>query len=152
MSDSSVTPWTVAHQVPSVHGISQMRILEWVAISFSTGSFWPRDPTHIFCIGRQVLYYWATREAQILGEIFIFKLCCCCFVVKSCLTLLWSRELWPTRLICPWDLSGKNTGVGCHFLLHGIFLIQGSNPYLLHWQAGSSLLSHEGSLYLNYTL
>ena len=36
--------------------------------------------------------------------------------------------------------SGKNTGVGCHFLLQGIFLTQGSNPRLLcllHWQMGS---------------
>ena len=28
----------------------------------------------------------------------------------------------PTRLLCPWDFPGKNTGVGCHFLLQGIFL------------------------------
>jgi len=35
----------------SVHAISKARILEWVAISFSGGSFWPRDQTHIFCIG-----------------------------------------------------------------------------------------------------
>ena len=34
----------------SVHGIFQARILEWVAISFSRGSSWPRDQTHIFCI------------------------------------------------------------------------------------------------------
>ena len=26
--------------------------------------------------------------------------------------------LWPTRFLCPWDFPGKNTGVGCHFLLH----------------------------------
>ena len=47
----------------SVHGISQARILEWVAISFSWGSFWLRDRTHGSCIGRWVLYHWATREA-----------------------------------------------------------------------------------------
>ena len=35
------------------------------------------------------------------------------------------------------DFSGKNTGVGCHLLLWGIFLIQGSNLSLLHWQADS---------------
>ena len=34
----------------SVHGILQARILEWVAISFSRGSSWPRDRTHIFCL------------------------------------------------------------------------------------------------------
>ena len=44
--------------------------------------------------------------------------------------------LWT---VCPWDSSGKNTGVGCHALLHEIFLTQGLNPCLLHflhWQAG----------------
>ena len=39
--------------------------------------------------------------------------------------------LWPSRLLCPWDSPGKNTGVGCHFRLQGIFLTQGSNPHLL---------------------
>ena len=41
----------------SVHGISQARIPEWVAISFSRGSFRPRDPTPVFCIGRRILYH-----------------------------------------------------------------------------------------------
>ena len=43
----------------SVHGISQARILEWVAIPFSRGSFWPRAQTQVSCvssIGRQILY------------------------------------------------------------------------------------------------
>ena len=36
------------------------------------------------------------------------------------------------QLLCPWDSPGKNTGVGCHFLLQRIFLTQGSNPGLPH--------------------
>ena len=36
------------------------------------------------------------------------------------------HELQPTRLLCQWDSPGKNTGVGCHFLLQDIFLTQGS--------------------------
>ena len=40
--------------------------------------------------------------------------------------------LQPTRLLCPWDSPGKNTGVGCHFLLQGIFPTQESNPGLPH--------------------
>jgi len=48
----------------SVHGICQARILEWVANSFSRGSSQPRDWTHVSCIGRQILYHWATREAR----------------------------------------------------------------------------------------
>ena len=44
------------------------------------------------------------------------------------------------QILCPWDSPGKNTGVGCHALLQGIFSTQGSDLslfYLLHWQAGS---------------
>ena len=44
----------------SVPGISQARILEWVAISSSRGSSQPRDQTRVSCIGRLILYYWAT--------------------------------------------------------------------------------------------
>ena len=51
----------------SVHGLSQARILGWVAISFSRGSSQPRDWTCISCItctGRQILYHWALWKAQ----------------------------------------------------------------------------------------
>ena len=44
---------------------------------------------------------------------------------------LQSHGLEPMRLLCPWDSPGKNTGVGSHFLLQGIFLTQGLNPGLL---------------------
>ena len=44
----------------------------------------------------------------------------------------------------PWDSPGKNTGVGCHFLLQGIFLTQGSNPGLLHCRQTSSLSEPPG--------
>ena len=47
----------------SVHVILQAKSLEWVAISFSMRSAQPRDWTHVSCIGRQILYHWATREA-----------------------------------------------------------------------------------------
>ena len=52
------------------------------------------------------------------------------------------------QVLCPWDSPGKITGVGCHFLLQGIFLTPGSNPHLLcllRWQADSLPLSHLGS-------
>ena len=70
-----VAPWTVGCQAPlsmefvdcnlpgsSVHGIFQAKTLEWFAISFSRESSWPRDWTCVSCIGRWVLYHWATRE------------------------------------------------------------------------------------------
>ena len=46
----------------SVHGISQARTLEWVAISFSRGPTSPRDRTQSCCIGRRFLYRWANRK------------------------------------------------------------------------------------------
>ena len=57
----------------------------------------------------------------------------------------------PARLLCPWDSLGKNTGVGCHALLQGIFLTQGSNPGVLQADCRQTLyhLSHQGSLYNN---
>ena len=48
----------------SVHEISQARILEWVAISFSRGSSWPRNQTHVSRTGRWILCCWANRESQ----------------------------------------------------------------------------------------
>ena len=63
-----------------------------------------------------------------------------------------SQELSPARLLCPWDFPGKNTGVGCNFLLQGIFPTQGSNLCLLHWQAGSLPLSHQRSPPKNYLI
>ena len=51
----------------------------------------------------------------------------------------------PIRLLCPWDFPGKNTGVGCRFLLHGTSMTQGSKPCLLHWWADSLPLSHRES-------
>ena len=54
---------------------------------------------------------------------------------------------WTARLLCPRDSAGKNTGVGCHALLQGIFPTQGSNLCLLrllHWQAGSLPLAPPG--------
>ena len=51
----------------------------------------------------------------------------------------------PASLLCPWSFPGKNTGVGCHLLLQGIFLTQGLDPRLECWQVDSLQLSHLGS-------
>ena len=52
-------------------------------------------------------------------------------IAKSCPTLLWPHGLQPARLLHLWDIPVKSTGVGCHFLLQGIFLIQELNPHIL---------------------
>ena len=53
--------------------------------------------------------------------------------------------LWPSRLLCPWKSPDKNTGVGCHALLQGIFPTQGSNLGLLHCRWILHCLSHQGN-------
>ena len=58
---------------------------------------------------------------------------CCCLVAKSCLTLLWPHGQEPARLLHPWDFPGKNTEMGCHFLLQRIFLTQRLKLSLWHW-------------------
>ena len=50
----------------------------------------------------------------------------------------------PTRLVSLWNSPGKNTGVGCHFLLLGIFPTLGPNPGL-HCSWILYCLSHQGS-------
>ena len=89
------------------------------------------------------------RNSNLENCISYLLYCCCCLVAKWCSTLLWPNGLQPTRLLCPWDFPGKNTGVGCHFLLKGIFLTQGLNPHLLHWQVDSLPLSIRVSHYRN---
>ena len=66
----------------------------------------------------------------------------CSFVSDS----LQLHGLQPTRLLCPWDSSRKNTGVGCHSLLQGTFLTQGVNLGLLHCRWIIYHLSHQESL------
>ena len=70
---------------------------------------------------------------------------CVSLVVQSCLTLFDPMNYGPPGPSVHGDSLGKNTGVGCHFLLQEIFPTQGSNPHLLHWQVDSLLLCHLGS-------
>ena len=72
-------------------------------------------------------------------KILNIKLPCVC--VLSCFSPVWHFvTLWTVvrQPFCLWDSPGKNTGVGCHFLLQGIFPTQGSKLHLLwllHWEA-----------------
>ena len=72
------------------------------------------------------------------------SVCGCCLVAKKCPTLCDSMDCsLPGSSVH--GISQAHTGEGCHFLLEGIFLTQGSNPHLLHWQAVSLPLSLQGS-------
>ena len=70
--------------------------------------------------------------------------------LQSCPTLCDPIDpIGPIKLLCPWNSPGKSTGVGCHFLLQGIFPTQGLNPHLLcvlYWQVGSLPLALPGKL------
>ena len=79
-------------------------------------------------------------------SLLLWTLACVCSVMSDSLR---PHGPQPTRLLCPWNFPGKNTGLGCHFFLQGIFLTLGSNLHLLcllHWQAHSLPLAPSGSL------
>ena len=59
---------------------------------------------------------------------------CCCLVTSVMSASVWPYGLQPARLPCPWDSLDKSARVGCHALLQGIFLTQGSNLGLLHFR------------------
>ena len=71
------------------------------------------------------------------GNIPMSDICFCLFLLLSlysCKVMLNSLRphgLQIARLFCSWDFPGNNTGVGCHFLLQGIFRTQGQNLHLL---------------------
>ena len=69
VSNSLYDPMDWSLPGPSVHGISQARILEWIPISFSRGSSQPRDQTHISCLAGRFFPSGATWEAP--GEVCI---------------------------------------------------------------------------------
>ena len=80
------------------------------------------------------------QDIQRLGKRFST---CCAKLPQLCLTLQ-TYGPQPAMLLCPGGFPGKNTGDGCHFLLQGIFLTQGLNLCLLHWQASSLPLTPPG--------
>ena len=69
---------------------------------------------------KRALHPWPQncRKTQMLRDpdnLSLALSCCCCSVVSDSFR---PQGLQPARLLCPWDSPGKNTGVGCHFLLH----------------------------------
>ena len=69
------------------------------------------------------------------------SLCCLVSVVSDSFV---TPGLWPDGLLWPWESPGESTGVGCHFILQGIFPTQGSNLGLLHGQVDSLPLRPPG--------
>ena len=111
------TPWTVDHQTPLSIGFPRQEY--WNGLLFpSPGDLphpgiKPQSPTlqppgkmlkHAGVSGIQIICKCKQLQNQLLSA-------------QSCLTLLRFHGLYPARLLCPWYFPGKNTGVGCHFLL-----------------------------------
>ena len=68
----------------------------------------------------------------------------CVLVAQSCPTLCNPMDCSPARLLCPWNSPTKNTGVGCHSLLQGLFPTRGLNLGLLHCRQILYHLSYQG--------
>ena len=115
--------------------ILQARILEWVGFPFSRGSSRPRDQICVSCTAGRFF----TTESPGKPEV---------KVAQPCPTLCDPMDCTPPGFSAHGDSPGKNTGVGCHALLQGIFPTQGSNPGLLHRRWILYYLSHQESLSL----
>ena len=94
---SCLTLWAPVDCSPpgsSVRGIFPVRMLEWGAMSSSRGSSQPKDWTHVSCIGRWILYHWATRE--VIWYPFPWQITCStmlCFLVS----VFWLWIFWATK-------------------------------------------------------
>ena len=127
-SNSLQSHWLYSPSGSSVHGDSPGKNNGVVSMPSSRGSYQPHSAT---CI---LFYLYHHGKMTIL----IFQL-------LSCVQLFATPWTVAHQLLCPWGFPGKNTGVGFHVLLQGIFLIQRSNPCLLHWQVDFLPLDHQGS-------
>ena len=112
LTQSCLTLWDPMDCSPpgsSIRGIFQAKILKWVAISYFRGSSQPKDWTWVF-----------TTEPP--GKLFVYSTHKCVLLLLLLSHSVVSDSVrphrrQPTRLPHPWDSPGKNTGVGCHFLL-----------------------------------
>ena len=84
---------------PSVHGTFQTRILEWVTISSSRISSWPRDWTRLSCVSGRFFIHWASREAQFQGY------------CNSC--KWWEHCWWISRSIVSEFKNIPHSGITC---------------------------------------
>ena len=81
---------------------------------------------HILILTNTFFYDSLSDKCEVIHHHGSLFFCLVSEIAQSCLTLQ-PRGMQPARLIHLWGFLGKNTGVGCHFLLQGIFPTQGSN-------------------------
>ena len=144
----------------SVQVSLQARILEWVAMPFKAKQIPSYFSFLLFIIffvflghlflhthfKNHFIYFKDKVSSQ---ENLQFANCCCsCLATKSFLTPCNPMDCSLAEILCPCSFPGKNTRVGCHFLLQEFFLPHGWNLHillLLHWQVDSLPLSHPRS-------
>ena len=136
MSTFLPPPWIVAFQVPLSMGFYRQEY--WSGLhSFLQGIF--PDTGIELCLSRclhcqvdfflplapprKPIHYPISSPKSVL----ISYMQACMLSHFSRVWVLWPYGPWSARLLCPWDSPGKNSGVGGHVLLQGIFLIQGLN-------------------------
>ena len=148
---------------------------QWTCIWVNSRSWWwiGRPGTLRFMGSQRVGHDRATEKQQL-----VFTLVFSClelaknwqgYILSPCLFNLYAEWKWmwshtvvfnslrphglqPIRLLHPWDFPGKITGVGCHFLLQGIFLTQGLNPGLPHCRQMLYRLEPPGKSYMQSIL
>ena len=115
----------------SVHGISQARTLEWVAIPCSRGSYPPKDRTWAFCcLAGRLFTIWATREAhcgweELIGDLRAKKTSGICKPTQC-------GEIWPLRSESAPQETGQNPGSSC--VLKRCQLLRGKQTHGRHAQ------------------
>ena len=105
--------------IPRSRGRSRVPDKKWIYLTFQ------KNFSQVFIFSEYPLFQLIHRKSSWNFEVF-----CLCACILSCFSPVWLFEiLWTaaSRLLCPWDSPGKNTGVGCRALLQGIFLTQESN-------------------------
>ena len=133
-----VTLWTVTHQAPLSIGFFRQEY--WSGLHFLPQGIFLTQELNLWLLCllhcRWIIYRWAIREVLIEYSVQFSH-----SVVSDSLR---PHRLQPTRLLCPWDSPGRNTGVGCHFLLQEIFPTKGSNLGLPYCRQTLYHLSHQG--------
>ena len=126
----------VDHSPPgsSVHGISKARILEWVAISFSRGSSQSRDQIFISCVGRWILYHWATWESpsHVTNQLYFNKNITDTYVSEFH-SVLWDRDSITKSCYCSLSsakVTISNPGVGKYGVFVNKLLLEHSHSIL----------------------
>ena len=134
------TPWTVACQAPLSMKFPRQEY--WSGLPFPSSWALP-DPG---IEPRSPAWQMDSLSLSQLGSNTAYCLrCAVCLVTQSCLAFCDPVDCSPPGSSVHGDSPGKNTGVGCHALLQGIFSTQRSNPGLLHCRWIFYHLSHQGS-------